>query len=349
MHEENIQYIRQYLRENAQFPIEQLIETLQSAGYHAEDIMAARAPEIEEETADSDVPVESLGSEHFSQQVVNDPPSQKAVPASISVGTSQPRAGSRFSRTSFLWWGAGLLGVAAMASAAYVFISARAPASNEDMIAQEAPSMENQTSETAQTEQKMDEKEVSAGDILVPFRTSFYQRDFKVSVRGTDAATPDILKEYTVYIRKGEVVRAEFASVPNKVSIMKNNKVFEIDTAKKEFHEYPAGTGQAKEISDRAIADIDTLDMLTEQSFSGDIDWSVRPGLTYVNSADEGAETIRVTLDPSDQMVTGIATRSSQDATWHTVSFTFTPVSDIDTLMRFPLDYKKLDSSAMGA
>lgn len=346
MHEENINYIRQYLKENSQFPMEQLVATLRDSGYHTEDILAAQSPEVEETNVEPVLLDRSLGSENFSQPTVESSPEQKmAVAASVDV--LQPKTTSRFSKTSLIWWGAGLVVVMALAAVVYVFVFAHTPASSTDMVEQvvsPAKDPSSMTSSEDQADTKMAKQENMVGDILAPFGKSFYEGDFKAVVRGTDAATPDALKEYTLYTKKGVVVRAEFTSLPNRISIMKNNKVFDIESAKKVFHEYADGTPEAQAISDRAINDIDALDALTEQSFSGDIHWNARAGLVYVNSPDEGAETIRVTLDPTSQMVSEMAVRSSSDAAWHTVAFTFSPSSDIDSLVRFPLDYKKTDA-----
>ena len=125
---------------------------------------------------------------------------------------------------------------------------------------------------------------------------------------------------------------------------MKNGKAFSIDTAKKEFEEYGLASPQGMALSEQANTDWRTLDTWVTRSAAGDIAWVQHPDGTYVDNATDGLETVRIKLDPATHTVSEISTRSGTEGAWvwRTESLMVSPVTHIDELMRFPLEYKKM-------
>nr|MBP7695936.1 hypothetical protein [Candidatus Moranbacteria bacterium] len=140
----------------------------------------------------------------------------------------------------------------------------------------------------------------------------------------------------------GEVVRAEFLATPTALSILKNGKVFEIDTAKKAFREYDPMLAPGMAIADRMQADFRAIDTVVQQSKSGYIVWVEQSGSVYADSQTESEQMIRVRLDGATRMLTEISTRTSAGEAWRIVSLSASPAANIDELMRFPLEYQKM-------
>ena len=342
MHEENIEYIEQYLRENSQFPLEQLIATLKEAGYHVEDIEAAQtsltAGTSEPQSAGS--PVESLGSESFTPSSVA-PSVEQPAPQSVAVETLQHTMSPERQpkHLAILWWGIGACLVCVLAAVAYFFLlpDPVAPATAPEPVSA-APAV------TEPVPVPVSETKPMLGDVLAPHVALMSQGDYRVAIKAdrvkVDAAPA--MEEYTAYTRKGEVVRAEFSATPTALSILKNGKVFEIDTAKKEFREYDPMLAPGMAIADRMKADFRTIDTVVQRSKSGDIVWVEQSGSVYADSQTESEQMIRVRLDGATRMLTEISTRASAGEAWHIISLSTSPAANIDELMRFPLEYKKM-------
>lgn len=341
MHEENIEYIVQYLHENSQFPLEQLISTLKEAGYHAEDIAAAQE-RLASGTSKSEVaesPVESLGSESFTPASVTPSIGQSALePVAVETLQHTMSPERKPKHTALLWLGVGTVLVCGLAAAAYFFLLSEPtvpPAAAEPVSA--APTAPLVTAPVAETQPML-------GDVLAPHVVLMSQGDYRMVIKADrvkgDAAPS--MEEYTAYVRRGEVVRAEFTATPTAVSILKNGKVFEIDTAKKEFREYDPMLAPGMAIADRMKTDFRTIDALVQQSKSGAIVWVEQPGSAYADSQIESEQKVRVRLDPATRMLTEISTRPSTGEAWRIISLSAMPVSGIDELMRFPLEYVKM-------
>lgn len=342
MHEENIEYIEQYLRENSQFPLEQLIATLKEAGYHVEDIEAAETRlavgTSEPESVGS--PVESLGSESFTPSSVA-PSVEQPVLQPVAVETLQhtmsPERQSK--HLAILWWGIGACLICGLAAVAYFFLlpDPVAPSTTPEPVSA-SPAAIEPVSEPASEVKPM------LGDVLAPHAALMSQGDYRVSIKADriKGDTVPAMEEYIVYARKGEVVRAEFSATPTALSILKNGKVFEIDTAKKEFREYDPMLTPGMAIADHMKADFRTIDTVVQRSKSGDIVWVEQSGSVYADSQTESEQMIRVQLDGATRMLTEISTRASAGEAWRIISLSASPAANIDELMRFPLEYQKM-------
>ena len=332
MHEENIEYIEQYLRENSQFPLEQLITTLKEAGYHVEDIEAAQtrltASTSGSESAES--PVESLGSESFTPSSVAPSVEQPALqPVAVETLQHTMSPERQPKHLAILWWGIGACLICGLVAVAYFFLlpDPVAPPTTPEPVS--APASETKP---------------MLGDVLAPHAALMSQGDYRVVIKADrikDDAVP-AMEEYAVYTHKGEVVRAEFSATPTALSILKNGKVFEIDTAKKEFREYDPMLAPGMAIADHMKADFRTIDTVVQQSKSGDIVWVEQSGSVYADSQTESEQMIRVRLDGATRMLTEISTRVSAGEAWRIISLSASPAANIDELMRFPLEYQKM-------
>lgn len=337
MHEENIEYVEQYLRENRQFPIEQLIATLKEVGYHAEDIEAAQARLADEDAESAGAPVESLGSQDFVQPTTAPVAEQPALePVSVETLKHTLSPEKKSEHPAILWWVLGGCSVLGLAAVAY-FLLLPDPVA-EPVIPDPKPSSVVTQSEPAPVVKP------SLGDILAPHVGLVNQGDYRFSVkadRTQEGATPS-MEEYIVYMKKGDVVRAEFSVAPNIAYILKNGKVFEVNTEKKEFREYDLTLAPGLLIADRVKNDFLALEAIFRRSASGDISWVEQPGSLYADSEIESEQTVRVRIDPVSRLISEISTRSSAGEAWRIISLTTSPVPNIDELMRFPLEYKKM-------
>ncbi len=339
MHEENIEYIEQYLQENSQFPLEQLIATLEEAGYHTEDIQAAQARLVSganEEPESVGSPTESLGSESFTPSPVVpsvEQPALEPVKVETLQHTMSPEKKPKF-RVILLWIAGGCV-VLGLAATAY-FLSLPEPAV-EPVAALPAPATAEAIPEP------IVETKPSLGDILAPHAALMSQGDYRVSIKA-DRMKDGVLsmEEYAAYMRRGEIVRAEFLATPTVASILKNGKVFEINIEKKEFREYDPSLAPGMAIVDRMKADFQVIESVMQRSKSGEITWVERSGSVYADSETDAEQTLRVRLDPASRMLVEISTRSSASEAWKIISVAAMPITGIDELMRFPMDYKKM-------
>ncbi len=342
MHEENIEYIEQYLRENSQFPIEQLIATLKEAGYHVEDIEAAQArltaDTSEPESAESSV--ESLGSESFTPSSVTPSVEQPALqPVAVETLQHTMSPERQPKRMMALWLGIGACLVCGLAAVTYFFLlpdpvappTAPEPVSAAPAVAEPMPVPVSETKPTL-------------GDVLAPYATLMSQGDYRMAIKADRVKSDAVptMEEYTAYTRKGEVVRAEFSATPTAISILKNGKVFEIDTAKKQFREYDPMLAPGMAIADRMKTDFQTIDTIVQRSKSGGIVWVEQSGSTYADSEIESEQRLRVRLDGTTRMLTEISIRTSAEEAWRIISLSASPATNIDELMRFPLEYQKM-------
>lgn len=352
MHEENIQYIEEYLKENHQFPLDQLLATLRESGYHEDDIVAAQERMKNEAIAPVSSPtgVEALGTERFDGMAPVSHP-ETGVTASVTtplVSGKTSRAPHSFA--FFAWWLIGIVVILGGVGGGILYWMVPREAAQErvvdpqSLVSEETLAPENTSEDTMASPSDLPE----AGDIFETHVRTLHQGDYRVTILHQKSDTPQSGETEHLYLQKGAVVRMEVLIEPVQTIILKNGKAFVLSPAKKEFHEYVVTTPEGQGEVDRAERAMETLQSLQTKSLQGDIRWYQQTDGTYTDHVTEEASTIRVALDPVTSLVREIGVRLvPTDLVWQTQSFTWEPVTNIEELLRFPLDYRKITSESL--
>lgn len=186
------------------------------------------------------------------------------------------------------------------------------------------------------------------------FYENFSTKDYRVEV--IDKNEP----EYSFYYEKGVLVRIDGKGTYNsgQFTIIKNGKLYSVDNDKKVFVEMDLDNPQSTYILTLYKAGA-LLDPILQGETPNASPWVfVRQDPENANLSEYQANgrkflpllpgspdlvDIKILLDTDNGLIASASIKTPKDADWNWVRFQYEEVSDIGSLKKFPMDYRKVD------
>lgn len=191
------------------------------------------------------------------------------------------------------------------------------------------------------------------GNPVQYFYKHFSSKDYRVTPR---SASGQMMFDY--YYEKGALIRVDPAGeYSGKSTIIKNGKVYTVDAKMKQFTE--------SSIDDQKVSY--TLEIMKTASFISPViqgenpmatPWSEIPQDAGGNSAlsfqasgrkfesylpYSALVDVKIILDPLTGLLTSVSYQTQGKNHWTTATLEYEEIGDIESLKRFPADYKKID------
>lgn len=233
-------------------------------------------------------------------------------------------------------WVMGIIGliVLCLAGAGYYWFQTKVPKQKDDTVAvaPSAPQSENP---------------------MTAFQQRFALLNYQVNI--TNEAGNLI---HTFYYERGQLVRVDARELTNNNTIIiKNNKLYDLDTINKTFLELSLSDGQALAAL-FYYKKVGVIDLLLQSETPPSTPWSRitdnprtdvvgyqtsgRKLLIDLSRGEEGAD-VKILVSPATGLIAQAAYKLEKSGGWTTLNFDYKTLTDLDSLKRFPAEYQKIE------